>query len=154
MQKPSILITRIMLYFSSHYLKKLKKKIGPVFKYKFLPHDEVCVNKTKTKDALSGKVNKVDVVNDKMEKDLGEKVKEKNFYSHLKFYWKSANITSRFAVNFITKGACMNATIRVIMDAFDEKHKHSVITMEDNWVAKEFMSAAYNPAYLTPEENA
>jgi len=26
--------------------------------------------------------------------------------------------------------------------------------MEDNWVAKEFMSAAYNPAYLKPEENA
>lgn len=26
--------------------------------------------------------------------------------------------------------------------------------MEDNWVAKEFMSAAYNHAYLTPGDNA
>lgn len=26
--------------------------------------------------------------------------------------------------------------------------------MEDNWVAKEFMSVAYNPAYIEAGENA
>jgi len=75
-----------------------------------------------------------------MEADLGVKASTNKFKGHLKFYWKSANITDRFAAKFITKGACMNAMIRVVMDAFDEKHCHYVIKMEDNWIAKEFMS--------------
>lgn len=75
-----------------------------------------------------------------METDLGDKAGTGKFFRHLKFYWKSANITGRYAEKFITKGACMNAIIRVVMDAFDEKHCHYVLKMEDNWVAKEFMS--------------
>lgn len=126
----------------------------PVFKFKFVAYDEACQGKKKTKETLTGKVVKEDVITAKMETDIGEKASANKFFNHLKFYWKSANITSRFAANFITKGACMNSIIRVVMDAFNEKHLHYVITMEDNWIAKEYMSAAYNPAYLLPGENA
>jgi len=48
----------------------------------------------------------------------------------------------------------MNAVIRVLIDAFEDKHNHFVITMEDNWVAKEFMSVSYNPAYIKAAENS
>ena len=106
------------------------------------------------KKALAGKVEKEDVITAKMEEDLGENASAANFSKHLKFYWKSANLTDRFAANFITKGACMNAVIRVLIDAFEDKHNHFVITMEDNWVAKEFMSVCYNPAYLTARDNS
>jgi len=126
----------------------------PVFKFKFVAYAEACKDKTKVKKALAGKVEKEDVITAKMEEDLGENASAANFSKHLKFYWKSANLTDRFAANFITKGACMNAVIRVLIDAFEDKHNHFVITMEDNWVAKEFMSVSYNPAYIKAAENS
>ena len=90
----------------------------PVFKFKFVTYEEACKDNIKTKKTLTSKVVKEDVISAKMETDLGDKASDKKFSDHLKFYWKSANITSRFAAKFIAKGACMNAIIRVIMDAF------------------------------------
>ena len=57
-------------------------------------------------------------------------------------------LNDRYACNFITKGPCMNAVIRVLLDAFDETFKHTVIALGDNWVSKEFMSRSFNASYI------
>ena len=41
----------------------------------------------------------------------------------------------------------MNAVVRVLLDAFDDKHCHYVIELKDNWISKEFMQESYDPAY-------
>ena len=87
-----------------------------------------------------------------MEAVEDEKVKKaiKGFDKHLKYYWKSSLLNDRYACNFITdpEGPCMNAMIRVLLDAFDETFKHNVIALEDNWVSKEFMSASFDARYI------
>jgi hypothetical protein len=45
----------------------------------------------------------------------------------------------------------MNAVVRVLLDAFDDKHCHYVIELKDNWISKEFIQASYNPAYAYDE---
>ena len=128
-------------------LEKQGDTIVPVFTFKFVPYDVACKAKTKLKDALKGMVKEEDVMSAEFKANLDDKTLKK-FASHLKFVWKSAQLGSRFACNFIEKGsACMNATVRVLMDAFEENHRHYVITMEDNWVSKEFMSASFDSAY-------
>jgi hypothetical protein len=81
-----------------------------------------------------------DLVSDQMSEGLKTTSMKKDFFKHLKFYCGSVLINDRFTNRFAVKGPCMNAIIRVLLDSFGNKHEHFVNTLDDNWIAKEFMS--------------
>lgn len=80
-------------------------------------------------------------------------IKANGYFKNLKFYWGSVLLNDKPAQNFLKGGLCKNNTVCILLDKFTSGYNHYITTLDDNWIAKEFMSIAYHATDIEYIEN-